>query len=101
MVRTKPRPKMPPGNFGQSSFSRACRKRALIRVDLETSSRVTSRSSRSRLRRSPNVPLAMQSKPSSHNLSPHRPKRRKTVQLVATKQERVYSDTEPNGQHDC
>src|SRR6266446_5032324 len=59
MARTKPRLKMPPGSLSQSSFSRASRKRKLMRVATTTSLGETSRSSRSRFRRSPKFPLAM------------------------------------------
>src|SRR2546429_8360955 len=59
MVRTNPWPKTPPGNLAQSSFSRASTKRVLMRVALVSSSRETSRISRSRFRRSPKFPLAM------------------------------------------
>src|SRR6266852_5177400 len=59
MLRTKPWPKTPPGNFPQSSFSSAWRNRELMRVDLLSSSMETSRMSRSRFRRSPKFPLAM------------------------------------------
>src|SRR5208283_1016198 len=59
MERTKPRLKTPPGSFFHSSFSRASRKRELMRVAAVISSSVTSRSSRSRFKRSPKLPLAM------------------------------------------
>src|ERR1700757_1482877 len=59
MLRTKPRPKTPPGNLFQSSFSRASRNLGAMRVAEAISFTVTSRSSRSRFRRSPNVPLAI------------------------------------------
>jgi len=59
MARTKPRLKMPPGSFSQSSFSSASRKRKLMRVATTTSLGETSRSSRSRFKRSPKFPLAM------------------------------------------
>src|SRR5712664_1082609 len=59
MARTKPRLKMPPGSLSQSSFSRASRNRKLMRVATTTSLGETSRSSRSRFRRSPKFPVAM------------------------------------------
>lgn len=59
MLRTKPWPKTPPGNLSQSSSSNAWRNRLLMRVALLSSSMVTSRISRSRFRRSPKFPLAM------------------------------------------
>src|SRR5712691_2229073 len=59
MARTTPRFKIPPGSLSQSSFSRACRKRKLMRVATTISLGATSRSSRSRFRRSPKFPLAM------------------------------------------
>jgi len=55
----KPVAKDPPGSFAQSSFSKAWTKRVLMRVALVSSSMETSRSSRSRFRRSPKFPLAM------------------------------------------
>src|SRR6266478_7639595 len=60
MARTKPRLKMPPGSLSQSSFSRASRNRKLMRVATTTSLGETSRSSRSRFRRSPKFPVAME-----------------------------------------
>src|SRR5260370_11799319 len=59
MVRTNPWPKMPPGSFAQSSFSRAWTKRVLMRVALVSSSMEASSSWSWRFRRSPKAPLDM------------------------------------------